>query len=168
MRAARRICSRPLVGARRSGAPRDVRSALLEEHAAEPEILVGLEGLDLLTLDHTDTHITHDHTWDTQLYIHTTRSRRNEEDTHSHTLLHTHTQTATSTRSYVTHTQTHIHSRHTHTHTLRHIRYALTHARTHADSISRRSAHRILLDRVDRDMAGLQRMARPARPSLAR
>jgi DnaA-homolog protein len=42
--------------------------ALLEEHAAEPEILGGLEGLDLLALDRVEV-VARDAAWERQLFI---------------------------------------------------------------------------------------------------
>jgi len=42
--------------------------ALLEEHAAEPEILAGLEGVDLLALDRVDA-IARDAAWERQLFV---------------------------------------------------------------------------------------------------
>jgi DnaA family protein len=42
--------------------------ALLEEHAAEPEILGGLEGLDLLALDRVDV-VAGDAAWERQLFV---------------------------------------------------------------------------------------------------
>src|SRR5215831_14413978 len=42
--------------------------ALLEEHAAEPEILAGLEGVDLLALDRVDA-VAGDAAWERQLFV---------------------------------------------------------------------------------------------------
>ncbi len=42
--------------------------ALLEEHAAEPEILAGLEGVDLLALDRVDA-VARDAAWERQLFV---------------------------------------------------------------------------------------------------
>jgi DnaA family protein len=42
--------------------------ALLEEHAAEPEILAGLEGVDLLALDRVDS-VARDAAWERQLFV---------------------------------------------------------------------------------------------------
>ena len=50
------------------GGRRAMYVALLEEHAAEPEILVGLEGLDLLALDRVDV-VARDPAWERQLFV---------------------------------------------------------------------------------------------------
>ena len=42
--------------------------ALLEEHAAEPEILAGLEGVELLALDRVDA-VARDAAWERQLFV---------------------------------------------------------------------------------------------------
>jgi DnaA-homolog protein len=42
--------------------------ALLDEHAAEPEILAGLEGVDLLALDRVDA-VARDPAWERQLFV---------------------------------------------------------------------------------------------------